>query len=360
MKISFPHMGYSYIGFKYLLEGLGFECVLPPVPTQRTFTYGVRYSPEFACMPFKVLMGTYVEVLEKGAQVLISSGGIGPCRAGLYGILHEKILKDAGYDFKMIIVDPPQANLKDFFDNLSFLKPGKMGWGHFLRIGRIAWYKLVALDKLEMLVAEKRAYEVSKGSTQKALDAAVRYIDNAGSVKEVMAAETECKKIIEAVPKDKTRTPLRIGIVGEIFVVIEPFMNMEIERRLGEMGVITHRDVYITTYVRSLLNKKAEKHIIDAARPYLDQMVGGHGINSVGETVLYGQKGFDGVIQLAPFTCIPEIVARSILPRVTEDCDIPVLTLNIDEQTGEKGVQTRVEAFLDMLGEKRRVLGECS
>lgn len=360
MKMSFPHMGYSHIGLKYLVEGLGFECIVPPSPSQRTFTYGVRYSPEFACMPFKVLMGTYIEVLEQGAEILVSSGGIGPCRAGLYGLIHEKVLRDAGFDFQMLIVDPPQAGLKNFFDNISLLRSGKKNWHDFLQVVRVAWDKLEALDKLEMFTAEKRAYEVTKGATQKALETAVTYIDLANTREDIVLAENEGLELIEAVPKDYSRVPLKVGIVGEIFVVIEPFMNMDVERRLGEMGVITHRSVYVTTYVKNLFKKKNEAHIYEAAKPYLDIPIGGHGINSVGEAVLYGQKGYDGVIQLAPFTCIPEIVARSIMPRVTHDHDIPVLTINIDEQTGEQGVQTRIEAFLDLLSEKKRVLEECS
>lgn len=81
--------------------------------------------------------------------------------------------------------------------------------------------------------------------------------------------------------------------------------------------------------------------------------IGGHGVNSIGETVLYAQHGFDGVVQLAPFACIPEIVAKGILPSVSRDYGIPVLTLFIDEQTGKAGVQTRLEAFVDLL-ERRR------
>ncbi len=362
MKFSFPHMGYSHLAFKYLVEELGFECIVPPAPTERTITYGARYSPEFACMPFKVLMGTYVEALEHGANVLVSSGGIGPCRAGLYGMVHEKVLRDAGYDFKMVIFDPPQYSWKEFYDKVNLFRVGQTGkgsWGDFLRIARVTWNKLDATDKLEMYTANKRAYELNKGSTQKALEIGVNYVDEAKSKKEVIEAYNEGLKLIESVPKDYSREPLKVGIVGEIFVVIEPFMNMDLERNLGEMGVITHRSIYITSYCRNFIRRKNEAHIIEAAKPYLGHVVGGHGINSVGETVLYGQQGFDGVVQLAPFTCIPEIVARSILPRVTDDHDIPVLTINIDEQTGEQGVQTRLEAFLDLLSEKKRVLEEC-
>jgi predicted nucleotide-binding protein (sugar kinase/HSP70/actin superfamily) len=59
-----------------------------------------------------------------------------------------------------------------------------------------------------------------------------------------------------------------------------------------------------------------------------------------------------------PFTCIPEIVARSILPRVSRDLGIPVMSLILDEQTGLAGVLTRLEAFVDLLARRRMQSGE--
>lgn len=58
-----------------------------------------------------------------------------------------------------------------------------------------------------------------------------------------------------------------------------------------------------------------------------------------------------------PFTCIPEIVARSILPRVSRDLGIPVMSLILDEQTGLAGVLTRLEAFVDLLARRRMQSG---
>jgi len=54
---------------------------------------------------------------------------------------------------------------------------------------------------------------------------------------------------------------------------------------------------------------------------------------------------------------MPEIVAESILPAVERDYNIPILTLIIDEMTGEAGYMTRIEAFVDLL-RKRRERGE--
>ncbi len=113
-KVSFPHMGPSHVAFSMLLEDLGHEVVPPPTPSKRTLSYGTQYAPEFACLPFKVLTGTYVEVIEKGANTIVSSGGVGPCRAGYYGVLQEKILRDIGYDPEFIIFEPPLRAPLDF------------------------------------------------------------------------------------------------------------------------------------------------------------------------------------------------------------------------------------------------------
>jgi predicted nucleotide-binding protein (sugar kinase/HSP70/actin superfamily) len=117
--------------------------------------------------------------------------------------------------------------------------------------------------------------------------------------------------------------------------------------------VLADRSVYLAEWSRGNAVVAGEKDVKRAARPFLSELVGGHGVNSIGQTVLYAQQGFDGVIQLAPFACIPEIVAKSILPRVSRELNIPVLTLFLDEQTGEGGIRTRVEAFVDLLIQRR-------
>ncbi|KLU62814.1 hypothetical protein CEB3_c07750 [Peptococcaceae bacterium CEB3] len=82
--------------------------------------------------------------------------------------------------------------------------------------------------------------------------------------------------------------------------------------------------------------------------------IGGHAQESIGHTVMYAEQGFDGIIQLAPFACIPEIVSKAIMPRITHDTGIPVLTFFLDEQTAKAGVQTRLEAFVDMVERKNK------
>jgi len=145
-----------------------------------------------------------------------------------------------------------------------------------------------------------------------------------------------------------------VGLIGEIYVVLAPFANHNVQVVLEEMGVLAERSIYLAEWTRGNAIVAGEKDIKGAARPYLSELIGGHGVNSIGETVLYARQGFDGIIQLAPFACIPEIVAKSLLPRVSRDLGIPILTLFLDEQTGEAGIRTRLEAFVDLLAQRRK------
>ena len=66
------------------------------------------------------------------------------------------------------------------------------------------------------------------------------------------------------------------------------------------------------------------------------------------------ERGIDGIIHLSPFTCMPEIMSQNIFPSMREDCEIPILPLILDEQTGRAGYITRIEAFVDLMRRKKR------
>jgi predicted nucleotide-binding protein (sugar kinase/HSP70/actin superfamily) len=147
-----------------------------------------------------------------------------------------------------------------------------------------------------------------------------------------------------------------VSVVGEIYTVLEPVANLNLEEKLGRLGVRVVRRVFITDWVRhNLLPRFAgpsEDVVCGHASPYLNYFVGGEGIQSVGYTVMSARERLHGVVHVMPFTCMPEIVARSVLPEVQNRHNIPVLSLSFDEHTGESGLETRLEAFVDLIREK--------
>jgi len=58
---------------------------------------------------------------------------------------------------------------------------------------------------------------------------------------------------------------------------------------------------------------------------------------------------FSGIIELSSFQCGCDAVLKEFIERECKEEKIPFLYLIVDEQTGEAGFQTRLEAFLDTL-----------
>jgi predicted nucleotide-binding protein (sugar kinase/HSP70/actin superfamily) len=357
MKITYPHMGNLYIAVRALLVNLGLDPVLPPPTSRKTALLGVRHAPEFACFPLKLNLGNFLEAREMGADTVLMAGGIGPCRFGYYAEVEREILADLGLSMEMVVLEPPSGDWGAFKAGARSLI-GDCSWWQMLKAIRFAWYKARAVDALEskLLYLRPRLYEPLQ--LEAIYREALRRVDQAENRKGLDLALRDFLKDTRALP-GKPGDLLRVGLVGEIFTVLEPYANYDIERHLGLLGVEVTRSIFLSEWINEhlfggLLRVGGLEHLEAAAAPYLNAFVGGHGRETVGATVHFAGQGYDGVVQVAPFTCMPEIVAHSVLPAVTRDHGIPVLSFYLDEQSGVAGIVTRLEAFVDLLEARRK------
>ncbi|MEW6521962.1 MAG: acyl-CoA dehydratase activase-related protein [Bacillota bacterium] len=61
----------------------------------------------------------------------------------------------------------------------------------------------------------------------------------------------------------------------------------------------------------------------------------------------------DGIIQVVSFGCGPDSMVGELIQReAAQTMRVPYMALTLDEHSGEAGVYTRLEAFLDMLGRR--------
>jgi predicted nucleotide-binding protein (sugar kinase/HSP70/actin superfamily) len=359
MRIGFPHFGNVYIPVKAMTRRLGAPegaLIIPPPMTQRTLDFGVKYSPQEACLPYKLTLGSLIEACELGADTLIQARGTGICRLGYYAKAQEQMLHDLDYDAHFLTLD---VSHHKFISIMRLIRDisHDVSWREIIPAFFFGIGKLSALDKIEKVVHKIRAVELEKGTASRIYREAINDIDEATKSKEVKELTKKYIAKLNRVSKDTTTEPLKVGIVGEIYVVIEPFANMDVEIELGKLGVEVERTMTLSRWVKyslflNYLGVDEWRKVHKLARPYVDHDVGGDGWESVGEKVLYARNGFDGVIHLAPFTCMPEIVAQNIMPSTKED--IPVLAVICDEQQGKQGMLTRLEAFVDLLSFRRR------
>lgn len=357
MKITFPHMGNMHIAVKGLLEYLDLDVVVPPKSNQRALTLGVKYSPEFACLPFKVAMGNLIEAHELGADTVIMSGGVGPCRFGMYAEVIRRILAEQGYEYQSLVIDPDKKLLQ--FLNRFKQIVGNKSWFEIYKAIKFGYKKTIAVDMIERKVEYLRPREKSEGTVDRIYKDVLKNIDNAMSFKSIEEATGLGLAKLESTPLDLSKQIIKIGFIGEIYTLLEPFTNLDLEKELGKLGVEVERSMYLSQWANTHLLAGLDKNnrfkpFAKLAKPYLNYFVGGHGRETVGYAVGFSREGFDGLIQMAPLTCMPEIVAHSVLPSLKKDIDIPILTLYVDEQAGKAGVLTRIEAFVDLIKRQKR------
>jgi predicted nucleotide-binding protein (sugar kinase/HSP70/actin superfamily) len=357
MKITFPHLGNTYITVKSIFDDLGIDYVIPPFNNKKALELGTRYVSEMVCLPLKINIGNYIQAYEMGADTILMAGGCGPCRFGYYSQLHREILRDAGYDMEIITLEAVYG-VKDLLGRVKRLIPDNGALAKLPWVIRQAVKVAKRTDELELLTFRLRPREQESGSVDGIYRGFRENTLKTCGTKDILKLLDETKDSLNSVALRPGAKPLKVGIVGEIYTGIEQFASFEIQEKLGRMGVEADRKVTVSNWIIEHMLKKGlhlprDLSYAEAAKPWLGTMIGGHAQETVGNTVLYAQKGYDGVIQIFPFSCMPEIVAESLLPYIEQDLGIPVLTLIIDEMTGEAGYMTRVEAFIDML-EKRR------
>ena len=355
MRVGIAHLGNMHIGLKAIAHRFDDELIVPPLNNQRALSLGAKYSPEGLCLPFKLTLGNMIEAAELGADILIMPSGSGICRLGYYAKIQEQVLYDLGYDVEIACLGVSEQKLFGLLKLLRRLSNGG-SWSKIVSALRFGIAKLNALDKIERAVQKVRAVEHIKGTANKIYSEAIKAIDDADDHSTLKRVQSDYIAQLDQVTKKTGTRPLVVGVIGEFYVLLEPFSNLDVESELGKLGVEVRRTTFLSEWTKfslflNPLGIDEKRRIHKAAMPYLKRDIGGDGWESVGEKVLHA-KEYDGLVHLAPFTCMPEIVAQNIMPSTKEN--IPVLTILCDEQMAKQGMLTRLEAFVDLLEWKRR------
>lgn len=359
MKITFPHMGNIHIAAKALFEGLGVDYIVPPLNSKRALEIGSLYSPEEICLPFKITLGNYIQSIEKGADTVIITGSCGPCRFGEYCEMQMNILRNIGYDVDFIVLDiPSDIGMEELLKRFGkIFTESKKNSFERIRALKNSLKVMKLIDEIEAIAHEINGYELKSGLCIELLRECKRRVIKCNSPDEIINNLLYFKKRFKKIEKDKNKNPIRVALIGEIYTIIEPFSNLYIEDKLMGYGVSSKRRLTPSWWIKNMLISSARLNSIDlkrAAKPYLGVGIGGHARECIGEAVLAKRDGFDGAIQILPMGCMPEIVAKSILPVISRECDFPIMTLVVDEMTGEAGYVTRIEAFLDLLERRKQ------
>lgn len=307
-----------YYGF---FTDLGIKIVLSDITTKQTMSAGSSLVVTETCLPIKIYIGHVLNLLDKGINKILvpSIQSIAPkiynCSKirGLPDLVRNVVKRD----FTMIeaTLDKSEKNqgLYEFLsemvapfgitDMAKIKKASKAGWRTY--------------NNFHVMSKSGMSY-------QKAMNYAL-----------------QGKVFIENQTKEY---PISIALISHGYNIFDERASMKIFDKLEKMDV--------KVYSSLQLSKEQMDDGIKAL---------GQDMYWANEREMTGAAGHfmkdvkvDGMITVTAFGCGPDSLMIERITRKAKKFNKPLLNLTIDEQTGEAGFITRLEAFVDMLFRKKR------
>lgn len=316
--MSFYHNYPFYYGF---FTDLGIKIVLSDVTTKQTMSKGSSLVVTETCLPIKVYIGHVLNLIEKGVDKIFvpSIQSIAPkiynCSKirGLPDLVRNVVKKD----FTMI-----EATLDKSEKN--------QGLYEFLA-ETVAPFGITDMDKIKK--ASKAGWRTFNN---------FHIMSKSGmSYKKAMNYALQGKVFIESQTKE---FPISIALISHGYNIFDERTSMKVFDKLEAMDVRVYSSLQLSN-----------EQMDDGIKALGQEMywANEHEMTGAAGHFLKDNK-VDGIITITAFGCGPDSLMVERITRKAKRFNKPLLNLTIDEQTGEAGFITRLEAFVDMLFRKKR------
>ncbi len=314
--------------WRVFLEKLGVQVVISEATNRKILEDGIKETVNDACIPIKVYHGHVFDLAERSDYIfsprMVSADGKAtfcPKFLGLpdmirYSDVDLPPLIDARYDLSGF----PGGQLRFFFSvagALGVKNPFKVIYAATCAIGAHNLYSKLQLqgfkpvDALQVVFDQKTITELTK--------------------EKLKSGARRAKKAV-------------VALLGYPYAIYDPFISAGIYDMLLKLGV------EVVTYEQIPLKemRRFSKVLPQNFFWYYSNQVCWAGLY-----LLEQKKKIDGIIHVTAFGCGPDAMVDKTLELEAKAAGVPFLSLTIDEHTGEGGVRTRLEAFVDMLWAKQ-------
>lgn len=321
VKIGVPR-GLFYYKFhplwKTFFEELGAEITVSPPTTKKILDNGAKCCVDEACLPVKVLHGHVMELMGKVDYIFlprftsISRGEyVCPKFGGLPDMVRNTLkglppLIDTEINMRR---DAGQAEK-------AAEEAGSILCGDRRRIKRA--YK-IALREYEKFSAQVKA----GANPQELLEG-------------VNSPQPACGCTCD----------IKLAVLGHSYNLYDRHVSMDLLRKLSGLGVAA-----VTLDMLETAEADAK------AAQLRKRLFWYYGRKAVGGALcLAAEKDIDGVIYVMSFGCgVDSFVCDMIERRLRRQGELPFMLLTLDEHSGEAGLDTRIEAFVDLIRRKKQL-----
>ncbi len=313
---------YNNYPFWYgFFTSLGFKIVLSDPTTKQTMSEGSALVVTETCLPIKIYLGHILNLLKKGVSNIFvpSLQSVAPKIYNCSKIrgLPDLVRNVVKGDFRLI-----EATLDKSAKNqglYTFLEEAVRPFG------------ITNMDEIKK--ASKQGWRVYNNFMVMARSGM--------SYKKALHYALSGKVLIE---EQTDSAPINVALVSHGYNIYDERACMKIFEKLEKMDVKVFTSLQLT-------DEQMEEGIASLgqhrywANEYEMTGTAGHYLKD---------NKIDGIITLNAFGCGPDSLMIERITRKAKEFNKPILSLTIDEHTGEAGFITRLEAFIDMLFRKKR------
>ncbi|MBP5233648.1 MAG: hypothetical protein J6333_09595 [Planctomycetes bacterium] len=331
----------------------------------KSLAMGFKHTAWGECIPCPCTTGALMKAMEEmhvppERVILFMPTACGPCRFGQYVKLNQIIFEKKGWNVQ--IMSPTAEN----------------AYGGMPADARVRlWNALLLGDVCRKLACKVRPYEVNPGETDALVEKHMARMEEVfGSSTDITPTQGilgDLVRDLQAVKKRDVKKPL-VGIVGEIFVRSDPYINGNLIRRIEALGgeawlapfsewifytmkvpeMLTEQNGSVVSRLLSrakswlannLVFHKAEETCYGIADPLLhdrreypiDEVIAagmkytpwqfeGEAILTLGRARLFfARDNAKAVVNASPMFCMPGTITSSIFPQVEKEFGHPVI-----------------------------------
>jgi predicted nucleotide-binding protein (sugar kinase/HSP70/actin superfamily) len=321
VKVGIPRalLYYQYYPmWKTFFDELGAEVVVSPPTTQATLSAGSSRVVADTCLPVKVFCGHVLALVENCDYIFVPA--LRSVKSRIYNC--SKFLGLPDMTRAVIPECPPILDI-----DIDINKGKRRLYREIYRLGRhLSW------SPLKVRKAALAAWQAHREYKEM-------------MVNESLAPPQAITRIYgeEEPPTNPDDSPA-IALIGHPYLLYDELINHRLIHRLEQAG-------YRVLTPEMLTPEQMETAITRlTGQPYWtyeEEVVGSGGH--------YLESGVEGAIGVIAFGCGPDSLMMDMVQRQAIRLKTtPFMSLTLEEHTGEAGVVTRLEAFLDMIQRRKR------
>ncbi len=320
--------------WKTFLEELGAEIIVSDFTTKNILDDGVKACVDEACLPVKLFHGHVINLKDRVDYLFIPrftsvsrNEYVCPKFGGLPDMIRHSI-----------------KGLPEIIDvEVNLRKSSSKAEEAALRVGKIFCNK-----KATIIEAYKKAHE-SYRAFRKLAKKGILTGESFELYKEtkVKKAESKENQYIERKSKSSKDSlhALNIAVLGHVYNLYDNYINKDMLLKLQ------------TENINVITIDMIDGKLIDEKAQYLTKrMFWNFGRKAYGSALqLLEMDNLDGIIYIMSFGCgVDSFVCDVIERKVRQNSDIPFIVFTLDEHSGEAGMDTRLEAYIDMIRWRKR------